>query len=245
MSRFTVDFRSRFPNKMRERYRSYWHKMHPLTFNPHDLFRLAWTPEEWNAIQLLNKRFEGMGRWEHIFNVAYSWQYHFDFADMGDSRPDHAPKKGTISFSHDPEQSGWPRGALQEDQLPDKLKNKMREWIIEGYKYKEEQARLTKILNNLLQLEYRGRNDYGSSIYNATVNTTGQLIRLWPELHPYLPGVNKDAIHEAKNKSPLPKGWTEESYKEFREQKGFEQINHALSVMSLLTDDTDGNYPSF
>lgn len=244
MSRFTVDFRSRFPNKMRERYRSYWHKMHPLTFDPHDLFILSWTPEEWDAIQLLSKKAEGLGRWEHIFNITWSWNYDFDFSDLED-RPSYAPKKGRVTFSHDHEGGGYPRSSLNEQNLPDRLRDSMRAWLIEGYKYKAEQQRLTKCLNNLMQLEYQGRGGYGQGIYTAPVNTTGQLIRLWPELHPYLPGVNKDHIHDAKNKSPLPKGWTQETYKEFREQEGFEELNHALSVMSLLTDDTIDNYPQF
>jgi hypothetical protein len=117
---FTKDFRGKFSGKLQDRYKAYWHAMHPRDFTVRDLYKVAFTTKEWNALLTLRERRK------EVIKSSHQWSYEIDLSNMHD-RPDHIPADPTLWFQVE---YGWPVITVKENELPEDWRMKMRDWII-------------------------------------------------------------------------------------------------------------------
>jgi len=232
---FSRDFRSKFAGKIQERYKSYWHAMHPRNFGVRDLYKVAYTKKEWSALLLLRDRRKD------VLKSGWTWEYEIDLSNMGD-RPDYIPENPELTFKV---KSGWPSIKVKENELPEDIRMRMRDWIIIAYQYENDSNVLGSKLRDLVKMNYVAHDQYSNrTVERADVNTPGTLHRIWPELLPFLDSEFKDTLRNKKVKSPLPKGWTEETLADFHYGPAMERITYALTVMSLIPREYDKKYPS-
>lgn len=235
---FSRDFRAKIAGKIQERYKSYWHAMHPRDFSVRDLYKTAFTKKEWNALLLLRDRRK------EVVKSGWTWEYTIDLSNMAD-RPDYIPEYPELTFKV---KESWPSIEVKENQLPEDVRMKMRDWIITAYQYQNDSNVLGSKLQELVRMQFShiGIGNYGRdrTVEKATVNTPGTLHRIWPELLPFLDSEFKDTLRNKKVKSPLPKGWTEETLADFHYGPAMERVTYALTVMSLIPRQHDKKYPS-
>lgn len=235
---FTKEFRAKIAGKIQDRYKSYWHAMHPRDFSVRDLYKIAFTKKEYSAMMLLRERRK------EILKSGWTWTYEADLSNMHD-RPDYIPEDPTLEFKV---KEGWPSINVHENELPEDVRMKMRDWIIIAYQYKNDSDVLGAKLRSLVRMQHSHirSNSWGQdvSVERADVNTPGTLHRVWPELLPFLDSEFKDQLRNKKMKSPLPKGWKAEQLADFHYGPAMERITYALTVMSLIPKEYDKKYPS-
>lgn len=238
MGNFYVDFRQKFPQRMQLRYEAYWHRMHPVTFNPMQLYQLGFTPEEWDALTLIRER-----RGEIISGSRW-WNYQCNLSGL-DNRPEYVPKDARLQFEFDND-GRWdlPRIKVEESELPSVLRDRLRDWIFVAYFYKSQSELLRSKLRSLLQQHHEYYDHNNRSVKKALVNTPGTLVRVWPEIRPFLSDFDKQGLIGRKMKSPLPKDWDEKELAAFHEGEPMAQLTDSLSIMSLIDKDRDEFYPS-
>jgi len=232
---FTKGFRSSFPQKLQARFRCYWHVMHPVDFDPDEIYRIGWTDETWEAFQLLLKR-----RTE-VIKDGFMWSYDWDWTDQ--SIPDYVPIEGSLNWST---KDDFPSIEVKEQELPPGFQAKMREWIFEAYRYRELGQILFSQVQRLVRVNYesvsRGYN--AQTIETSICNTPATLLAVWPELIPYLPLEERDVMRHRHMRPSPPRVWTEENQLRFDAAPGMGELNHALQTMALIPDKIDDNYPS-
>lgn len=236
---FNKAFRSTFPKDVQLRFKSYWHVMHPVTFNPDEIYRIGWTDETWDAFQLLlEKRTE-------VIKTGYMWSYEWDWS--GQDYPDYVPADASLNWAVKDE---WPSIEVAEQELPRPFQKLMREWIYEAYRYRELSDILFNQVKRLVQINYTNipgahfGHTGGRTIQSSICNTPATLLAIWPELIPFIPSEERDVMRHRHMKSSPPRIWTEEDQIGFHAVRGMDEITHALSAMALIPRDVDEDYPS-
>lgn len=233
---FNKNFRNKFPQTLQARFRCYWHVMHPVNFDPNEIYRIGWTDEDWDAFQLLLKR-----RAE-VIKHGFLWSYDWDW--NGQSIPDYVPEQASLNW---PVRDDWPSIEVQEKELPPAFQAEMREWIFEAYRYRALGQTLFDQVNYLVRVSttYR-RRGYHNQIETETsiCNTPATLLAVWPELIPYIPSEERDVMRHRHMRPSPPRVWTEEDHEEFHAVPGMSELNHALQTMALIPEKVDDNYPS-
>lgn len=223
---FTKEYRSRLVGEVAHRFKCYWHAVHPQVFKPNDLYRLAFTKEEWNAMMLLRERYRS------TLTTGYCWHYTIN-------KTEHNPRI-RLQFSTDDE---MPQLELNEDDIPEPLATAIKKWAVRALYYSDMDDLLRKKLRTLVRLEFRCIGQNNERIERAIVNTPGTLHRVWPEVVPFLDNQSRDVMREKSMKSPMPKIWDDDDYKEFHEGPEMEALTEALTAMALLPNEYDMNYP--
>lgn len=230
---FTKSYRDHFARGLAQRYKAYWHQMHPRIFKQSDLYQQAFTKREWKALCLLRERRK------EVIDTGATWWYSMDLSDMHD-RPEDVPKKPQLGFDC---KKGWPSIEVPEGDFSPETQTMLRDWTLIAYQYKRDSEILERKLKNLVKLEHSHFDYEDRNIRTAAVNTPGQLFRIWPELLPFLDGSDRDVLRNKKVKSPLPKSWDESDLESFHYGPAMERLSYALTVMSLIPDKTDKKYP--
>ena len=215
---FRKQYRKLFVAGMANKYLTYWHTVHPLTFDPIELiYRRAFTDKEWSALQLLRER-----RGEVIKSHSF-----FEFHPSSVRGIEGGiPETAHISF-HLPED--MPSISIADNELPPKHLREILRWTIIAYRHKAEKMRLRSVVNFLM--------------CNSTINTPGQLLHVWPGLVSHLSAEYRSVLRLRKNKSQPPYGWTPKRIAEFQGSDEFERLDHVLTVLSLTDYKKDDNYP--
>lgn len=224
---FSKEYRTRLVDEVTHRFKCYWHVMHPVTFNSNDLYRLAFSSEEWDALMLLRQRYRA------AISTGWSWTYMTNEDDDG-------PKIG-LTFSTDDE---LPNIELNERDVPDILAKRLRGWALRAKHYDDLDTTLRSKLNKLVRLQFQYKDVENRRVEKAIVNTPGTLHRVWPEILPFLDNQSRDTMREKRMRSPMPKDWDDDDYKEFHEGPEMEELAEALIAMALLPKDYDENYPT-
>ena len=211
---------------VRDRFKCYWHAVHPMVFNPNDLYRLAFSSEEWSAIMLLRQCFPGM------LKRGYSWTYVTNKTE--------GTTEIVMHFNTD---DGMPQIALNECDLPDRLAARLRDWALEAQRYDEMDSLLFDKLNTLVRMEYHYDDYNRRSGGQAQVNTPGTMYRVWPEILPFLNDQSRTAVKNMRVKPSLPRNWDDAEYRAFHEGDAMEELTIALATMALMADGEDRNYP--
>lgn len=235
---FTKDFRSHFPTRLQTRFKCYWHAMHPRTFASRELYKAAFSDEEWAALNVLRKRRSD------CIDAGHYWRYKLDLSQMLD-RPEYVPKEPCLTFQC---KKGWPDITVNETDFSVDIQEKMRDWTLVAYQYNNDSDVLGQKLRELLRLEfqhYDTNRDYSQRrVERALVNTPGTLFRIWPELLPFMEAEERDTLRNKKMKSPLPKEWDAGDHAKFLYGPAMERVTYALTVMSLIPEERDKKYPS-
>lgn len=224
---FTKEYRGRLIGEVRHRFKCYWHAVHPVIFNPNDLYRLAFSKEEWSAMMLLRERFRD------TLKTGYRWLY---MTNETDEQP-----KISLEFSTDDEMPGI---ELNERDVPDALALQLRAWAVEAKRLDDMDTLLSQKLRELVRIEFQGFDNNERRIQRAIVNTPGTMHRVWPEVLPFLDNQSRDTMKQKSMKSPMPKSWDDNDYNVFHEGPEMEELTLALIAMALLPETYDKDYPT-
>ena len=240
---FTLSFRNSFPKMMQAKFEPYWHLMHPQIIDRKDIYRHGWTDEEWTALKLLEERrsdvIKAATNWD-----AWNFEMHF-----GATYPDYVPNKAVLGYKC---AKGKPKILVREIDLPDDMREELRVWIIEAYRYQRLSYQLLRQLNTLLQVEVGasiGTTSFGNKRYKnpsqckGICNTPSTLYAVWPELLPFMDSETRAEMRHRKMRPSLPRVWDEDDLKEFHAVDGMDELTQALTTMSLIPDEKDKRYP--
>ncbi len=223
---FSKEYRGRLVGDVCQRFKCYWHVMHPVTFDPNGLYRLAFTKEEWDAIKVLRERYRA------ALSTGWSWTY------MTNEDAD-GPRVG-LTFTTDDE---LPNIELNERDVPEALAKRLRAWALRAKHYDDLDSTLRAKLNKLVKLQFQYQDADNRRVDKAICNTPGTLHRVWPEILPFLDNQSRDVMRGKKMRSPMPRNFSDTDYKEFHEGPEMEELTEALIAMALLPDTYDHNYP--
>lgn len=237
MARFNQQFRDHFANKVCRHYDKYCEITNPMSFNPtDDIYRTVYSKEHWDAMQLLcrDKRLKQSMTRGATF-------------DMQMPHPGKSWQAPHVTFYFD-KGLKLPSLDVKYDHLEDYVKQKIDAWLRKAFAMKELRQDLWYRVDKMVEVDKWAR--------SYTCNTPGQMIRLWPELQPFLPVAERDTVRNACVKSKLPdkmQGRFDTPAK-FRcetidcdplDKRKFDALTHILLQMSLMTDvDHDDRYPS-
>jgi len=241
---FTLQFRNSFPREMQGKFEVYWHLMHPQTIDRADIYRWGWDDEEWNALKLLERRRSD------VICSASQWQEWTFTMHFGGKYPEYVPNHAKLGYKC---AKGKPVINVKETDLPDALRDELRLWIIEAFRYQRLSFQLLRQLNALLAVQREkapGTNRYGRTVWKndsqckGICNTTSTLYAVWPELLPFMDSESKATLRHRKMRTSLPRVWDEDDLKEFHAVEGMDELTEALSTMSLIPNEKDKYYPS-
>lgn len=255
MARFTKEFRGELPNKVARHFDKYIEYTNPLTFCPlQDVYRQAFTEDEWDALNLLMDRKVG----RECFNRYHCFNLY--------------PKKGNnmhITFQF-PDKRKRPWLDLRMNQLSPEAQQKIHTWLKTAVSYRKLRQEMRRRIVSLLDWGWERAQNYdynrdcwrGGPTSGQGCNTVGQVNRIWPELLVFFPADMISSVRNASMKSRLPsffkwKGKTvtpdqfmlkdrlfhdrDETEPYSDEEMEFERrklkaINHILVQMSLIKD---------
>lgn len=240
---FTLGFRNSFPKEVQAKFEPYWHLMHPQIIERADIYRHGWTNDEWAALKLLEERrsdvIKECSNWD-------SWNFTMHF---GGTYPDYVPNKAVLGYKC---AQGKPKITVKETDLPDDMREELRLWIVEAYRYQRLSYQLLRQLNFLLKVEQGrsiGTTRYGQKRYKnesqckGICNTASTLYAVWPELLPFMDSETRATMRGRKMRVSLPQRWDKDNLKEFHAVAGMDELTEALTTMSLIPNDKDKYYP--
>ena len=272
MSRFTKVFRSEFPNKIAAHFDKYVEYVNPLTFCPlNDVYRRAFTPEEWDAFNVLMKR--------KIGRECFQRSLEFELYLPGNkSRSSYERTHVTFQF---PDGKRRPNLDIEFDKLTDKAQAKINKWLKTAVQYRKLRQFLYRRVQALLDwgwTEDSFRDSYtnrwrikGKPTPGQGCNTVGQVNRIWPELLVFFPPDEIATVRNASMLSRMPAFFKldrhtltpeqfmlvdplfhdrDQTEKYTHEEMVFERrklaaVNHILIQMSLMKDVPHvNNYPT-
>ena len=154
---FSKDYRARIVKKVVDRYKCYWHSMHPRVFTSRELYKIGFTKEEWAALKLLRERRK------EVIDSGTHWYYSLDFSQMQD-RPECLPKHPMLTFSN---KNGWPSIEVSERQFPADKAKMLRDWVVTAYQYEADSNVLQSKMHELLRPSFSHTNNNNN--YNHSV----------------------------------------------------------------------------
>lgn len=221
MSSIGYNWRKSFPRRMGEKYRIYWHAMHPVTYDTKALYRAAFTKKEWKALLLLKER-----RADAINSNSY-----FKYKDPENEinmRLDLPKKyKGVV-----------PAVTTLASDVTDQVRQEMLDWFNIYCEHDNVHSSIMMHLRQLLDTDQEKRSLNG-------LNTNRQLYAVWPELLPFLDRSVKHTIRNTKVKAKIPAHWDQSYVSNWMAREHMDEINYALTVIPMLEDKIDDNYPSY
>lgn len=236
---FRKGFRTNFPRELQKRFCCYWHVMHPVTFDPNEIYRIGWTDKAWDAFQtLLETRAE-------VVKMGHLWSYNWNWDRQ--NIPDHVPSEASLSWDV---KDNYPSIEVDENELPRDFQETMREWIYEAYRYRELGQTLFDQLQILVRVNYQNVPNtlgfgHGTKVIESSIcNTPATLLAIWPELIPFIPSEERDVMRHRHMRPSPPRVWDEEDQEAFHAVPGMDEITHALATMALIPQDVDENYPN-
>lgn len=206
MSKISTDLRDRLPNRICSHFDKYCELINPLTFDVvKDVYRPAVPDREWDALQvLIDSDFKSK-----FLSLAHTFDLYI--GDKGHSKY----RRTYITFTVN---TPLPNIDIELDELPPATQEIIGAWVGKAIALKKLRSKLWRRLEKVLDHgwdprkywdSYRG-NFRGGATSGMGVNTAGQLVRLWPEVLPFLPSEFRNSLVNAQVKSRLPKyidGW--------------------------------------
>lgn len=206
MSKISTELRGRLPNRICSHFDKYCELINPLTFDVvKDVYRPAIPDKEWDALQvLIDSDFKSK-----FLSLANTFDLYI--GDKGHSKY----RRTYVTFTVN---TPLPNIDVELDELPPATQEIVGAWIGKAIALKKLRSKLWRRLEKVLDHGwdprkywdgYRG-NFRGGATSGMGVNTAGQLVRLWPEVLPFLPSEFRNSLVNAQVKSRLPKyidGW--------------------------------------
>jgi len=211
-------FRKELPRTLQIRFKTYWHAMHPVDFKVKPIYRAGFDKEEWHALMVLRER-----RVKCVVNST-TFRYWDDVLNI--SLRFHMPKK----------YEGFPHIVVRQTDVSPETRKHLAEWHNTSKRYDELHTLVCSYARDLLAVDSEKRSVNG-------INTIRQLYAIWPELLPFFWASDRDTIRGTKVKPKLPAHWDQSYVERYMTLPRMDEINHALTVMTLIPDVTDEKYP--
>lgn len=192
--RFTRSYRDSFATRVCSQFDKYAQIKNPVTFNPiDDVYRHFFSTDDWEAINQLLSTDQG----KKYLKLASRFELYLPVEDG--KKQSWQRKRIGFRFADEV----WrPAPDIEFDQLPANVQDKIRSWTIKAIALKKLRGELWRRCNALVNdcwEPHRGRPTPGMGC-----NTPNQIVRIWPELQPFMGGECKDAIRNANVRSRLP-----------------------------------------
>lgn len=208
--------------------RGYFQNALPVSELPlRDIYRHGWTPEQYNAINLLVKEKP------HVIDSRPI--LHITFKCLGGSRH-YIGKKPWVEFrlrnQTEWEGKAFPSASFDVSEVKDRsLQARLIRWAAKAFYYE----RTWGVLHTWLQQIV---------VSDPIINTIGQLHAVWPEVVPFTPVHLRETKMNAKRRSPI-KLWNDEDIQNFRNNPDIQEVNKHLLVLALIgkSYDIDWSYP--
>ena len=204
MSRLSNDERRELPNKIVSHFDKYCEIINPVPF---DFMKDVYIPslgDHWEHIRILSE-----SKQRHvILNLGYSFDLYVDAKKPGMSKS----MRKYVTFHFDDDKARYPNIDVDVYELSPATQDTVLKWANKAYTLRKLRQRFWQRMDDLLDHgwdvrkawdSYRG-NYRGGPTSGQGVNTAGQLVRLWPELHPFLPSEMRHSVRGAQVKSRLP-----------------------------------------
>lgn len=196
---FKEGFRLSFPNQVCAYFDRYIEYMNPVEFSPlEDVYKTVYSSEEWEAMVTLRK-----SRYKR--SVLQASRSFIVLLDENTQLGSYARQK--VEFYFD-DGKRYPELQIEHKHLPPDVWHMVRQWagkvIAMTLLRKELRERVHNLLDNQRDRQWVGPVWRLRSQAGTGCNTVGQVIRIWPELLPFLP---QNQIQTARNmsmKSRLP-----------------------------------------
>lgn len=210
MSRIESHLRGQLPNRICDHFDKYCEIINPVTFDPiKDIYQPSLEPAEWEALQVLM----GSKHKADLLSRGFSFALY-----LGDDTKVPKYRRSHITFPFPDGDNRLPQLELEISSLPYHLRSEVEKWTNKAVSLRKLRKYLWKRVEAVLDHGWDQRKYYdnyrgcyrGGPTPGQGVNTAGQLVRLWPELLPFLPSEYRNALVNASVKSRLPKfivGW--------------------------------------
>lgn len=238
---FTMDDRSTFANRVVRAYDKFMQYKLPFPLDPvADVYRKAFTDKEWVAMRYLQETRPDCVRANSCFTL-------YD----GDDGP-----QVTIRFPKG--SKAYPSTKITLDQLPNEEQEVVKKWLRAGVRAKQLredlQARCQGVMGNPTGMGDRYMKRIRKYI-DPCLNNPVQLVKLWPEVQPFMNKAWRESVMLSTMKTRLPSHvgymvsregrnrWA--TMEEFRaedkdatkeEKRRFEELNQILLMLSLAKD---------
>lgn len=251
MSRFSRDFRGGIASRVCRHFDKYCEITNPVPFDVlQDVYRPAFKKKQWNALEVLLA--SKLGR--KCLSRSSSFELFTD------------DRKGQGSWDRNHITFGFPDGKNRPDieiefsQLHVDVQDKIRVWMDKAIALKNLRKKMHSRITDLFDWEWDDYAGYSSTggrrggpTPGVACNTPGQLMRIWPELMPFLQVEHRDIARQANMKSRMPQrisDWgtvdqflclealnDDQDPKELAfERRVFEALTHILVQMSLMVE---------
>lgn len=203
MSRISTDLRDRLPNRVCSHFDKYCEIINPVEFDPvKDIYRPLIPDKAWDSLQhLISTDFR-----RNFLSLSNSFDLYLGDRDKSNYR------RNYVTF-YLPDGGELPDMDFEFDDLPETSQQSVGKWVNKAIALKKLRHKLWRRLEKVLDHGwdsrkywdgYRG-NFRGGPTPGQGCNTAGQLVRLWPELLPFLPSEFRSTLVQAQVKSRLPK----------------------------------------
>lgn len=214
-------------------FRDYRQTVHPNPFTFEELYWFGWTREEQQALMLLNE-----SRPESINN---GYRVSISCESLNDKRP--YLRRPVVVFEHPDGYNSfdYPDVQFSDTAITDPtLRNKLLRWVVRAKQLKNLQDNFEAMFRKHLHDQWVRDGEPGS------LNTPGQLFRVWPELASLIEHKYRDRVANQKLKSSLPGNWTDEYVEELKSLEYRKEIDSILLAIGIMEDDLqrDDNYPT-
>lgn len=220
--------------KLQEGYKKYWQAVHPFPFDPiEDIYRYAYTDEEWDMLQYMLDPGRPLGSLEQSFNMRSRFRLHL---------PQDVEERVTGGESIDiylhrdmPFVEGFTLS-----RFPEHARKKVEPWMERWALFERGRVKLEDFTRDILYVS----------------NTVGQLVRLWPVTENFLPQYTQETYRKhAKVRSAIPAEagewkWSESQRKNRMvgvhpkyDHMQIKNIERMLAGSTLLETELDNFYP--
>lgn len=232
--KMTMESRRSFVNRVLGQFDKYVEYLFPVPFDPvADVYRHSFTHKEWIALRYL------MQQRPDVIQAKYSFDLYYNGS------------RQHVTFRF-PEEMTLPGQDVKVVNLPNGVRAMVEPWLVSVNYMRKLRSELHDRCNGLVgnALAYHRMDEL-----DPCCNTPGQIIRIWPELQPFLGTDHKARVRQAAMKSRLPDlvGYKIEvqgalffatpaqfQCKEWKadndDRRRFEELSEILVKMSLMQD---------
>lgn len=201
--RFSRSYRDAFATKICSHFDKYAQIKNPLTFDPiNDVYKHHFSSDDWKAIQQLLLTKAG--------HDCLNTSSRFDLYLPAEDGRTQTWQRNRIGFRFNDDI--WrPSPDIEFDSLPENVQDNIRSWVVKAIGLKQLRGDLWRRCNALVNDGWEPRRSWnpqghwvGGPEAGVGCNTPNQVVRIWPELQPFMGDECKDSIRNANVKSRLP-----------------------------------------
>lgn len=206
MAKFSRNQRAELPNKVCAHFDKYCEITNPVPFDPvKDIYIPTLGPKTWDALNVLLE--------SNYKNDLLNRGYNFDLYLDGGDKSGRKWQRPHITFGFPEGQTRLPNLEIDWCEVTPATQDKVQAWAQKALQLRKLRRELFARVENLLDWGWQHNKSWdgyrghwrGGPTSGQGCNTAGQVVRIWPELLPYLPVMARDSVRGAQVKSRLPR----------------------------------------